>query len=118
MKTRIFTYLECPCGHRGALIETIDAGVFSNGWHKAWLRGLTHTGTYDREDRLFAEMKPGCPACGRSLGPDDVVGRSELRDSGEVLRKKASPKRQRQRLASVADRRGPDTPWEASTRPA
>ncbi|MGF6755809.1 hypothetical protein P3T16_003215 [Paraburkholderia sp. GAS42] len=89
MKTRIFTYLECPCGHRGALIETIDAGVFSNGWHKAWLRGLTHTGTYDGEDRLFAEMKPGCPACDRSPGPDDVVGRSELRETGEVLRKKS-----------------------------
>lgn len=89
MKTRIFTYVECQCGHRGALIETIDVGAFSNGWHKAWLRKLTHAGTYDGGDGLFAKLKPGCPACGRSLGPEDVVGRNELQGTGEVLRLKS-----------------------------
>ena len=86
MKTRIFTYVECSCGHRGALIETIDAGAFRAGWHQARLRKLTHAGTYDGENGLFAAMKPGCPACGRSLSPDDVAGRTELQGTGEVLR--------------------------------
>lgn len=88
MKTRTFTYVECPCGHRGALIETIETGIFSAGQHRAWLRGLTRAGTYDGEDGLFARMKPGCPACGRSLSPDHVVGRSELQGTGGVLRTK------------------------------
>jgi hypothetical protein len=88
MKTRIFTYAECPCGHRGALIETIDAGAFPSGSRKTRLRRLTHAGTYNGGDGLFLEIKPGCPACGRSLGPDDVVGRSELQGTGEVLRLK------------------------------
>ncbi|MFM0653568.1 hypothetical protein [Paraburkholderia sediminicola] len=88
MKTRVFTYVKCPCGHRGALIETIDADVFTNGWHKVWLRKLNHAGTYQGGDGLFAKLKPGCPACGRSLGPDDVVGRNELQGTGEVLRLK------------------------------
>ena len=86
MKTRVFTYVECTCGHRGALIETLDVGDFKERRHRTWLRNLAHTGTYDGEDGLFEKMKPGCPACGRSLGPDDVVGRSELHGSDEVLR--------------------------------
>jgi hypothetical protein len=85
MKTRIFTYVECSCGHRGALIETIEAGAFRAGSHQARLRKLTHAGTYDGEDNLFAAMKPGCPACGRSVSPADVVGRSELQGTGDVL---------------------------------
>lgn len=89
MKTRIFTYVECPCGHRGALIETIETGVFPAGQHRTWLRKLTRAGTYDGGDVLFAKMKPGCPACGRSVGPADVVGRSELQGTGEVLRTKS-----------------------------
>ncbi|CAB3795421.1 hypothetical protein LMG27177_03843 [Paraburkholderia fynbosensis] len=86
MKTRIFTYVECSCGHRGALIETIETGAFRAGGHQARLRKLTHAGTYDGENVLFAAMKPGCPACCRSLSPDDVVGRSQLQGTGEVLR--------------------------------
>jgi hypothetical protein len=86
MKSRIFTYVECACGHRGALIETLNAGAFRVGGHQAWLRQLTHDGTYDGEDGLFADMKPACPVCCRSLSPDDVVGRSELQGTGEVLR--------------------------------
>lgn len=77
MKTRIFTHVECPCGHRGALIESIDANVAPDGWRQAWLRNLNHAGDYDGDNELFAETRPGCPACGRSLGPDNVVGRSE-----------------------------------------
>jgi hypothetical protein len=86
MRTRIFTYVECPCGHRGALIESLDIGVLPDRRYRTWPRNLTRAGRYEGEDRLFAEMKPGCPACGRSLGPDDVVGRSELEGTDEVLR--------------------------------
>jgi hypothetical protein len=75
-------------GHRGALIESLDIGDFSDHRYRTWLRNLTHAGTYDGGDGLFAKMKPGCPACGRSLVPDDIVGRSELQGSGEVLRPK------------------------------
>lgn len=88
MKTRIFTYVECRCGHRGALIESLDEGDFPYRRYRTWLRNLTHAGRYDGGDALFAEMKPGCPTCGRSLGPDDVIGRSELQGTGEVLRLK------------------------------
>ncbi|MFM0557931.1 hypothetical protein P0D69_44470 [Paraburkholderia sediminicola] len=86
MKTRIFTYVECRCGHRGALIESLDVGDFPYRRYRTWLRNLAHTGRYDGGDGLFADTKPGCPACGRSLGPDDVVGRSELQGTDEVLR--------------------------------
>ncbi|WP_233849607.1 hypothetical protein [Paraburkholderia sp. HD33-4] len=91
MKTRLFTYVECPCGHRGALIESTDTRSSSDGEHQAWLRQLTHAGTYEGADGLFADMKPGCPACGRSLGPDDVVGRRELQGTDEVLRPPQTP---------------------------
>ena len=85
MKTRIFTYIECSCGHRGALIETIGANAFRTGARHAWVRGLTHAGVYDGADSLFAELKPGCPTCSQSLGPADVVGRSELQGIDEVM---------------------------------
>ncbi|MFL9912151.1 hypothetical protein [Paraburkholderia sp. RL17-337-BIB-A] len=88
MKTRIFTYVEWPCGHRGALIESLDIGDLSDRRHRTGLRNLTPSGTYDGGDGPFAKLKPGCPACGRSLDPDDVVGRSELHGSGEALRPK------------------------------
>ncbi|AJZ62235.1 hypothetical protein OI25_4898 [Paraburkholderia fungorum] len=88
MKTRIFTYVECPCGHRGAVIESLDIGDFQGPQYRTWLRDLNHAGTYEGVDRLFARAKPGCPACGRSLGPENVVGRSELEGSGAVLRPK------------------------------
>lgn len=88
MKTRIFTYVECPCGHRGAIIESIDEDAAPEGWRQAWLRNLNHRGDYDGEDELFAETRPGCPACGRSLEPGDVVGRSELKGTGALLRLK------------------------------
>jgi hypothetical protein len=88
MKTCTFTYVECPCGHRGALIESLDVGDPQDRRYWTRLRNLAHTGTYDGGDGLFTEMRPGCPACGRSLGPDDVVGRSELQGTGEVLRLK------------------------------
>ncbi|WP_168787704.1 hypothetical protein [Paraburkholderia aromaticivorans] len=91
MKTRIFTYVECPCGHRGALIESLEIGDLSDRRYRTCLRSLTHAGTYDGSDGLFARMTPGCPVCGRSLGPDDIVGRSELQGSGEVLRPKEDP---------------------------
>ncbi|USU19277.1 hypothetical protein [Paraburkholderia fungorum] len=88
MKTRIFTYVECPCGHRGAVIESLDIGDFQGPQYRTWLRDLNHAGTYEGVDRLFTRAKPGCPACGRSLGPENVVGRSELEGSGAVLRPK------------------------------
>jgi hypothetical protein len=88
MKTRIFTYVECPCGHRGALIETLDVSDFQGPRYRTWRRNLTQTGAYDGTDGLFARTKPGCPACGRSIGPDNVVGRCELQGAGDVLRPK------------------------------
>ena len=88
MKTRIFTYVACRCGHRGALIESLDVGDFPYRLCRTWLRNLTHTGTYDGGDALFSAMKPGCPACGRSLAPDDVVECRELQETGDVLRPK------------------------------
>ncbi|MFM0624622.1 hypothetical protein [Paraburkholderia xenovorans] len=103
MKTRIFTYIECPCGHRGALIESLDIGDLADRRHQTRLRNLTRTGTYDGGDALFAEMKPGCPACGRSFGPDDVVGRNELQGTGEVLRIKDGSRTSELRRTSVAD---------------
>lgn len=88
MKMRVFTYVECPCGHRGAVIESLHVDNFEGPQHRTWLRNLNHAGTYEGGDRLFAKTKPGCPACGRSLGPEHIVGRSELEGVGEVLRPK------------------------------
>jgi hypothetical protein len=111
MKTRIFTYVECPCGHRGAFIESVDISDFSDHRYRTWLRNLTHAGTYDGGDGLFAKMKPGCPACGRSLGPDDIVGHSELQGRAKCCGQETIQDQRRQRSASVADRRGRASGW-------
>lgn len=89
MKTRIFTYLACECGHRGAIIESVDAGASPDGWYQACLHNLTHTGAYEGFDELFAETRPGCPKCRRSLSPDDVVGRSALPGVAELSSSKS-----------------------------
>lgn len=88
MKARIFTYVECPCGHRGAIIESLYVGDFQSPRYRTWLRSLNHAGAYEGGDGLFAEAKPACPACGRSLSPENVVGRRALEGAGEVLRPK------------------------------
>lgn len=88
MKTRIFTYVECACGHQGALIETIDTDAFRRDVHRGCLRDLVSTGTYEGNDALFAMLKPACPECERSLSPDDMIGRSELHQTDEVFRLK------------------------------
>lgn len=90
MKTRIFTYLACSCGHRGAIVESFEDLTWSGGWYQAWLRDLTHTGTYDGMDELFAETKPGCPMCGRSLGPENIIGRNKVRGAVAPVRSMSS----------------------------
>lgn len=84
MKQRIFTYLSCECGHRGAIVESIAPVVSAMVWYQAWLRDLSHNGSYDGLDELFAETTPACPACGRSLGPEHIVARSEPHSPGEL----------------------------------
>lgn len=69
----------------GAIVESFEDRTVSEGRYQAWLRDLAHAGTYDGLDELFAETKPGCPFCGRSLGPEDIVGRSEVGGAAEVL---------------------------------
>ncbi|MGF6768747.1 hypothetical protein P3T18_001217 [Paraburkholderia sp. GAS199] len=76
MKTRIFTYLACGCGHHGTIVESFELSASNDGWYQAWLRNLSHAGHYDALDELFAETTPGCPICGQSLGPEHIVGRS------------------------------------------
>jgi hypothetical protein len=90
MKTRIFTYLACSCGHRGAIVESSEERTSPGGWYQAWLRDLKHNGTYDGMEELFAETKPGCPVCGRSLGPENIIGRNEVSGAAEVLRRAVS----------------------------
>ena len=72
MRIRKFTYVICPCGHRGVIVETENAGPRSAAWYMASLRDLEHKGTYDGLDDLFAEMSPSCPKCGASLTPSHI----------------------------------------------
>lgn len=88
MKIRIFTYVACRCGHRGALIESLDVGDLPDRRYRTWVRSLTHAGTYKGGNGLFAAMTPGCPACGQSLDPNDVVGHRTLEGADGVLRLK------------------------------
>ncbi|BBU32399.1 hypothetical protein BTHE68_61330 (plasmid) [Burkholderia sp. THE68] len=71
MKVRFITYVNCPCGHRGSIVESIyDDG--QSHWYQATLHDLSHAGHYDGADRLFAENTPACAACGLSLTPEHV----------------------------------------------
>jgi hypothetical protein len=72
MLTRKFTYVTCPCGHRGAIVESENAEQRSGDWYMASLRDLEHKGTYDGPDDLFGEMSPSCPKCGASLTPSHI----------------------------------------------
>ena len=71
MLTRKFTYVTCPCGHRGVIVETGNAEQRA-AWYMASLRDLEHKGAYDGLDDLFAEMSPSCPKCGASLTPSHI----------------------------------------------
>jgi hypothetical protein len=82
MMTRKFTYVTCPCGHRGAIVESENAEQRTTAWYMASLRDLEHKGTYDGPDDLFAEMSPSCPKCGASLTPSHI--------SSQTLREFAS----------------------------
>lgn len=81
MKVRFITYVNCPCGHRGSIVESIyDDG--QSHWYLTTLRGLSHTGHYDGANSLFAENTPACTACGLSLTPENV-------DSSEFMSRQA-----------------------------
>ncbi|MGY6122527.1 hypothetical protein ACW9YQ_19535 (plasmid) [Paraburkholderia strydomiana] len=71
----IFNLL-CPCGHRGCIVESADENAVP-AWHFNFVRSLSHAGDYEGLDPLFADVKPACPACGKSLGPEHVVARVE-----------------------------------------
>ncbi|RKT21145.1 hypothetical protein B0G69_4521 [Paraburkholderia sp. RAU2J] len=77
MKTRAITYVQCPCGHAGSIIESFGDESTSGGWYLSCLRDLSHGGNYDGLDPLFADTTPACPMCGRSLSPEHVVERGE-----------------------------------------
>ncbi|MGF6298016.1 hypothetical protein OKW42_001346 [Paraburkholderia sp. WC7.3d] len=83
MKTHTFTYVACTCGHRGSIVQTYDPTPPA-GWYHAWLRDLSSGGAYEGIDELFAENRPSCPECGRSLTPQDVVGHSELNEDAQL----------------------------------
>jgi hypothetical protein len=72
MPVRTITHLACSCGHEGSIVESRsdDSHI---AWYLATLRALSHNGTYDGLDPLFAETTPSCPECGASLGPEHVV---------------------------------------------
>jgi hypothetical protein len=77
MTRRRITHISCPCGHRGSIVESMDDDASTN-WYFASLRGLSHGGTYDGIDELFAELTPACPKCGLSLSPEHVIPTEEL----------------------------------------
>ncbi len=72
MTSRIITYLTCPCGHRGSIVESSNDDSRSH-WYLATLCGLSHKGMYDGLDPLFSETTPSCPVCGQSLGPEHTT---------------------------------------------
>ncbi|WP_250866596.1 hypothetical protein [Caballeronia sp. INSB1] len=88
MKVGIITHVNCPCGHRGSIVESIYDDGHSH-WYRATLQGLSDNGHYDGTDRLFADNTPACSACGRSLTPDDVDSSEfmtrQLRRQAEVV---------------------------------
>jgi hypothetical protein len=68
----------------GAIVQTYDP-TSAHGWYHVWLRDLSGNGTYEGVDDLFAETKPACPKCARSLTPLNVIGRSELDEAAEIM---------------------------------
>jgi hypothetical protein len=60
MTVRTTTHVDCPCGHRGSIVESKHDDSRSH-WYLATMRGLSHSGQYDGLDRLFAETTPACP---------------------------------------------------------
>lgn len=71
MTTRTITYVACPCGHMGSIVENRSEDA-SAGWSLVTLRSLLHKGNYDGLDPLFADTTPSCPDCGASLGPEHI----------------------------------------------
>ncbi|CAD6537770.1 hypothetical protein LMG28727_03499 [Paraburkholderia kirstenboschensis] len=81
MKRLMVFNLLCPCGHRGCIVESTDESAVP-AWHFNFVRRLSHTGDYEGLDPIFADVKPACPDCGTSLGPEHVVARVELPVTG------------------------------------
>lgn len=81
MKRLTIFNLLCPCGHRGFIVESADDSAVP-AWHFNFAKSLSHAGDYEGLDPMFADVKPACPDCGLSLGPEHVVARVELPATG------------------------------------
>jgi hypothetical protein len=81
VKTLTLFNLLCPCGHRGCVVQSADENAVP-AWHFNFVRSLSHTGDYEGLDPIFADVKPACPDCGTSLGPEHIVARLELPVAG------------------------------------
>jgi hypothetical protein len=70
MTMRTFTRLQCPCGHKGSIVESENDQPYSKEWSSTSLRDLDSKGTYAGPNELFTKMQPSCPKCGLSLNPN------------------------------------------------
>ena len=58
MTMRTFTWLQCSCGHKGAIVESENDQPYSKEWTSVGLRELESKGQYNGPDELFAKLKP------------------------------------------------------------
>jgi len=72
MTMRTFTKLQCPCSHKGEIVESENDQPYSKEWSSVSLRDLDSKGTYSGQNALFRKMRPSCPKCGMSLSPDHI----------------------------------------------
>lgn len=73
MTMRTFTWLQCNCGHKGAIVESENDQPYSKEWSSTSLRDLDSKGLYNGPNELISSMKPSCPKCGASLSPSNQV---------------------------------------------
>ncbi|WP_375749987.1 hypothetical protein [Vibrio sp. HN007] len=76
MTYRVFTKLQCPCGHVGQIVESENDQPFSREWSRTSLRDLDNKGDYSGKHGLISRMKPSCPKCGTSLTPEHIISES------------------------------------------
>lgn len=73
MTMRTFTWLQCFCGHRGAIVESENDQPYSKEWSRTSLRDLESGGTYHGPYALISEIRPSCPKCKATLTPDNII---------------------------------------------